>query len=373
MKKTATNAFTGYLQGKYDKAQQRLERAMTSGRFAQFTQRKKAQLLNRLSRYARQLGIGMKQSLVAAGIAAGLLLCNPAQAQTFAEQTGTANPLNGVDVGTYSAPTFEDIDNDGDKDAFIGEFNGTILYYKNTGTAASPTFTVQTGAANPFNGVDVGRYSTPTFEDIDNDGDKDAFIGEFDGIINYYKNTPAVLPVKMLYFSGKTVDKTNVLTWATATEQNNAGFEVQRSTDGTSFSKIGLVRGAGNSTSQKEYTFTDNGTTAKCCGSTASSSTYYRLKQIDLDNQFEYSNTISLGARTATTLAIYPNPSTGIFTLDGQGWSGQTAVTVTNSLGQNYQIAIANNQIDLTDLASGVYFLQVLNDGEPQVIKLVKL
>ena len=174
------------------------------------------------------------------------------------------------------------------------------------------------------------------------------------------------LPVKLLSFTGKTVDKTNVLTWATATEQNNAGFEVQRSTDGTSFSKIGFVRGAGNSTTQKDYTFTDNRVIAN-------RTTYYRLKQIDLDNQFEYSNTISLGARTATTLAIYPNPSTGVFTLDGQGWSGQTAVTVTNSLGQNYQIAITNNQIDLTNLASGVYFLQVLNDGEPQVIKLVKL
>ena len=98
----------------------------------------------------------------------------------------------------------------------------------------------------------------------------------------------------MLYFSGKTVNKTNVLTWATATEQNNSGFEVERSTDGTSFIKIGLVHGAGNSTSQKEYSFTDSRVIAN-------RTTYYRLKQIDLDNQFEYSNIISLRSRGTRT------------------------------------------------------------------------
>ena len=174
------------------------------------------------------------------------------------------------------------------------------------------------------------------------------------------------LPVKLLSFTGKTVDKTNVLTWATATEQNNAGFEVQRSTDGTSFSKIGFVRGAGNSTTQKEYTFTDNRTTAN-------NSFYYRLKQTDTDNQYEYSNTISLSNNAKAIVSVYPNPSTGIFTLAGNEWSKQTAVTVTNSLGQNYSIALNGNEMDLTAFPTGVYFLQVLNDGEPQVIKLVKL
>ena len=53
----------------------------------------------------------------------------------FTEQTGTANPFNTVDVGSSSAPSFVDIDNDGDFDAFIGEFNGAIKYYKNTSSA----------------------------------------------------------------------------------------------------------------------------------------------------------------------------------------------------------------------------------------------
>jgi len=117
---------------------------------------------------------------------------NPA----FTEQTGVSNPFNGVDVGGYAAPTFADIDNDGDWDAFIGESSGTIKYYKNTGDSTNPVFTEQTGANNLFDGVDVGYYASPTFADIDNDGDLDAFIGENSGTIYYYKNTGTItIPV----------------------------------------------------------------------------------------------------------------------------------------------------------------------------------
>jgi uncharacterized Rossmann fold enzyme len=107
----------------------------------------------------------------------------------FIEQTSGANPLNGVDIGYSSTPTFVDIDNDGDRDAFIGEKDGNINYYNNTGTNTSPVFIEQTSGSNPLNSVDVGTYSTPTFVDIDNDGDMDAFIGGSGGNIIYYQNT----------------------------------------------------------------------------------------------------------------------------------------------------------------------------------------
>ncbi|MEM7621321.1 MAG: FG-GAP-like repeat-containing protein, partial [Pseudomonadota bacterium] len=108
---------------------------------------------------------------------------------TFAEKTGSANPFNGVDVGNGSQIELVDIDNDGDLDAFVGEFNGIINYFENTGTNSSPTFAEKTGSANPFNGVDVGDRSSLNFADLDKDGDLDAFVGEFDGIINYFENT----------------------------------------------------------------------------------------------------------------------------------------------------------------------------------------
>ena len=107
----------------------------------------------------------------------------------YTARTGTANPLNGINVGFVSTPTFADIDGDGDQDLVVGEDNGTLIFYENTGTASAPTYIARTGTANPLNGIDVGSFSTPTFADIDGDGDQDLIVGEENGVLNYYENT----------------------------------------------------------------------------------------------------------------------------------------------------------------------------------------
>jgi hypothetical protein len=107
---------------------------------------------------------------------------------TFTQVTGAGNPFNGVDVGYRSYSTFGDVDGDGDLDAFIGEVNGTITFYRNTGTVSTPTFSLVSGSDNPFNGVDVRYFAAPVLADLDADGDLDAVIGEEDGILNYFRN-----------------------------------------------------------------------------------------------------------------------------------------------------------------------------------------
>ncbi|KAH8075002.1 hypothetical protein JL721_986 [Aureococcus anophagefferens] len=102
--------------------------------------------------------------------------------------TGTANPFYGIDVGAWSKPAFADVDGDGDLDLVVGEYDGTLFYYENVGSAASPSYEAVTGAANPFDGIDVGWHSAPALADLDGDGDLDLVVGEDDGTLFYYEN-----------------------------------------------------------------------------------------------------------------------------------------------------------------------------------------
>ena len=112
----------------------------------------------------------------------------------FTQRTGADNPFNGVIVGNVSKVAFTDMNNDGDLDAVIGVGSGLLFYFENTGSAAAPVFTQRTGAANPFNNVDLGEHVTPEFVDLDDDGDLDAVIGENDGVLNYFENTTVRAP-----------------------------------------------------------------------------------------------------------------------------------------------------------------------------------
>jgi len=110
----------------------------------------------------------------------------------FQERIGSLNPLDFVDVVGISVPRLVDIDNDGDFDVFVGDQDGSIFYFENVGTPTVPSFVERTGPSNPLNGNVIGGAVTgdfrPEFADLDNDGDLDAFIGDSDGTIVFYRN-----------------------------------------------------------------------------------------------------------------------------------------------------------------------------------------
>ena len=96
-----------------------------------------------------------------------------------------------VSTGNAAVPFWVDIDGDMDQDLFLGNLDGTITYYKNVGSSTKPKLKlINKGETkqNSFFQIDVGYNSVPFFIDIDNDGDYDMFIGERDGYINYYNN-----------------------------------------------------------------------------------------------------------------------------------------------------------------------------------------
>ncbi|MGV3642348.1 MAG: hypothetical protein ACO1NZ_17630, partial [Adhaeribacter sp.] len=120
----------------------------------------------------------------------------------------------------------------------------------------------------------------------------------------------APLPVELISFEGEATKSGVLLEWATATEKNNDRFEVERSTNGVTFTKIAEVKGNGNATAKRTYSLRD----AKASRGTH----YYRLKQVDFDGTSEYSKMIAVEnnlSAAASGLLVAPNPANGQFTI----------------------------------------------------------
>ena len=90
----------------------------------------------------------------------------------------------GSEVGLSLSPEFIDIDNDGDYDLFVGEYNGKINFYRNDGNSSTPDYSY----VGYLSDIDLGFFSIPEFCDIDNDSDYDLFIGNYNGEIYFYEN-----------------------------------------------------------------------------------------------------------------------------------------------------------------------------------------
>ncbi len=100
--------------------------------------------------------------------------------------TPITNPFGLADVGSNGSIAFADLDGDGDQDAMIGNLLGNFRYFRNTGTASSPSFTYV--GQDPFGLAEVGDAAVPEFADLDGDGDLDLLAGREDGQFSYFQN-----------------------------------------------------------------------------------------------------------------------------------------------------------------------------------------
>jgi len=161
----------------------------------------------------------------------------------------------------------------------------------------------------------------------------------------------------LLYFYGKKAENGVLLSWETATEINNDYFDVEWSMDGISFEKIGQVQGAGMTAEIQLHEFLHE--------KPVNRNNYYRLKQVDFDEKFEYSNIVFL---TIKPLNIYPNPVRYSLTIE----NGQGTAIIYNALGQLIQqvnIDASKIQFDVSELPQGIYTIYIRKTNGESITK----
>ncbi len=183
------------------------------------------------------------------------------------------------------------------------------------------------------------------------------------GTILHSTDQPFVLPVELSAFQARLqADQTALLHWQTATEHNNAGFDIERSADGKNWEKIGFVSGHGNSQEQRAYQFIDP--------RPVPGTNFYRLVQMDADGSATYSDirSVVLADGGKPGFRMFPNPVTqGQLTLQLSEEPDENAsVSIFSDAGNlllQQPVESSVQQADLNGWAPGIYLIEVKNAG----------
>jgi len=256
-------------------------------------------------------------------------------------------------------------------------------------TANSNLYDQQSISLNPVFanvGASPADY-TPTASGVNNTG---TALGVTQDILDKPRSTTAPdpgayefstpFPVTFLDLKADKHGTVNRLTWQTLTEDNNAGFEVQRSSDGINFSKLTFIVSKainGNSTAQLHYIFDDT--------QPLTVNAYYRLKQLDKDGKFSYSNIVMVNgikANEVTINNVYPIPANEKLYLNVNAPLNKNLIVLVSDvtgkilIKQPVSVVTGNNTIkaDISKLASGMYILKLSCEGgcEAAIVRFIK-
>ncbi len=247
---------------------------------------------------------------------------------------GTPTNIPGV-VQTSSTGTLS-LDNNGEQLTIKDNLGNTVLDYtyntssiNDQSTGRSPDFTGNFVAHSGIAGNGGALFSPGAL----NDG--------------------TVLPVELLDFRATVIDRGTLLEWSTASEENNEGFYIERSSNTESWETLGFIEGKGTTLEQQHYSFLDE---YPFIGEN-----YYRLKQMDFDGDFEYSDIVNVIFDEQNPLSkvhIFPNPvNAELNVINGEG-----IAIIYNTLGQHIKKVIINSSqltINTSGLPKGQYILRI--------------
>jgi len=223
-------------------------------------------------------------------------------------------------------------------------FNTGASSWETLGTKVTPGAGIGTDASVTFNGVT--SFSPFTIA-----------------------NDPTVLPVTLISFQAtKTGEGLSAarLSWSTSMETNSDHFDVQRSTDGKTWTAIGSMKARKESAQQANYLFEDH--------NPLTGANLYRLKMVDLDQTFAYSFIRSLAFDSASQTIIYPNPVADKITLSTADWKDVKEINMLDASGRIVFTSGVNPSQTITtkNLGSGLYLMRVVYKNRPdEILKVV--
>lgn len=256
----------------------------------------------------------------------------------------------------------------------------TVQHSQYNGSALLQIFICGTLSFAPSGTLDLARFSFVQIYDggkIDGDNNNSEQI-KIDGVIKWSAKDGDVLGPRFIsnngvgngvlsvMFESIKVNQTNPyqigLEWNTLWESKSNYFIVERSADQKTWSAIGTVKSVGNSSLKTSYSFVDK--------NPLSGTSFYRLKQVDIDGAAAYSDIVKvINNQSAKTVSIYPNPVSGIANLYSKTnfKSGQQLFLI-DAKGTKVKAFTASSntnimQVDLTTMKSGLYLLQIVDNG----------
>ena len=280
---------------------------------------------------------------------------NPVDVKFYYDQTDSVNAVNAMtaDANTYSCPAAN---------------RSSWRWFKSVGSDFNPSNI----SGNGFN------FSNITLTPASYGTENGVSYVQFNGIQSFSGGTGGVgfntgfngvsLPVQLVSFTAEPFNNEFIRTqWSTASEINNKGFEIERSTDGITFESIGWVDGAYNSNTVKNYSFDD-------LGAVSNTIYYYRLKQIDIDGKYTYSNIASatlMGPKGFALEGIRPNPATDKLSIYVVSQSNiKSTITATDMLGReilnkDWELSSGYNgtELDVSSFASGTYIFTISSEN----------
>ncbi len=188
--------------------------------------------------------------------------------------------------------------------------------------------------------------------------------------LNITYSSASPLPIELTSFTGRALEKAIILKWATASELDNDYMAVERSADGIKFEEIGRVKGSGTTQEPQQYSLTDERPLYGI--------NYYRLRQVDFDGAFEYHKIISVafnGKGANMSVSVFPNPANEMLHATWAASTEQPAtLRVLDMAGRQLALHTApagasSFELPLNNLPAGLYFLQVRQGSDVEVVR----